>query len=275
MTILRIVCYSNIFVACCAVGYTLSHYHAFTLQPDYYYLGLIFCGTLSLYSCHRYIAYHHIDTTTDTLRLNFIRSISPLILSIAILSTVLSLVLLYRQPQYISIFIPVLPLAIGYSIPLNQNGFRLRDLPYIKILLIAVTWAYLCTWIPLEYSPPSTRFGATVLSSIVVLAFTLPFDIRDIPTDTLRHVHTLPNTWGAQKTWRIVTYVFILYTAIYLLWATLSENVKYYGYCGCGVYMLIMLSQRKKIKDEIYYSLLLEGGLLIPYLLQFLIQKVN
>lgn len=63
---------------------------------------------------------------------------------------------------------------------------NLRDLPYLKIILIAISWGIACGIIPLIIHKQSSSTEILLnftWVSLYILAITIPFDIRDIGID--------------------------------------------------------------------------------------------
>lgn len=85
-------------------------------------------------------------------------------------------------------------ISLFYVVPLGR--YSLRELPYVKIHLIAFTWAALLVAFPLL----NEGFTAGVLWISVahyfyVLAVAIPFDIRDLKYDS-KNQKTIPQTLG-------------------------------------------------------------------------------
>jgi 4-hydroxybenzoate polyprenyltransferase len=95
------------------------------------------------------------------------------------------------------ILIPMGGLSIFYVIPLipiYKKSPSLRDIPYLKIIVIGITWSIAIVWLPMV----DTRYSVGMLSLhltfsllqvfLYVFAITLPFDIRDMKFDKLTHI---------------------------------------------------------------------------------------
>lgn len=97
------------------------------------------------------------------------------------------------------------------------GGRNLRELPYLKIYLIAISWSLLLICFPLLNE--STSVPAVWLGSIHFLYFvgvTIPFDIRDLKYDT-QEQRTLPQIVGVVNAKIIALFLVVLF-GILMLW---------------------------------------------------------
>ena len=97
----------------------------------------------------------------------------------------------------------VLPavLTFGYSFPTGKTSrFRLREVPGIKILTIALSWGWTAFFIPTLITGGSVEENSyAILISLILytIAITIPFDIRDLHKDDFK-MRTLPQVLGAK-----------------------------------------------------------------------------
>ena len=80
-----------------------------------------------------------------------------------------------------------------YILPIFFKGKRLRDFNYIKIFLVAISYALLCGVIPLISLGLSPKILLLIFieKMFFIFAITLPFDYRDRKVDTISNVKTL------------------------------------------------------------------------------------
>lgn len=115
-------------------------------------------------------------------------------------------------------------LSVVYALPLDKIGIkkRLRDIPFIKIFLIALTWTITCVLLPIletNFYPDLFVRRVILLFSIqfiYLLFITLPFDINDIERDIANQTKTIATTLGARKS-QILCFVLFLIDS-YLLY---------------------------------------------------------
>src|SRR5690606_33529009 len=99
---------------------------------------------------------------------------------------------------------PAIIIVLGYIIPVipvKKKWFRLRDIPAIKAVLIAITVSYLTSVLPMLLSE---SYSNKILIHFAerfffILAITIPFDIRDQKFDSHSFLKTLPLLIGEKK----------------------------------------------------------------------------
>lgn len=99
--------------------------------------------------------------------------------------------------------------TIFYVIPLYK--FSLRDIPYLKLFLIAISWAGITVLFPLVQNYMTIRsvdYITFLQRFLFVFIITIPFDIRDLTVDS-KKIKTLPQQLGIKKS-KIVGIVLIL-----------------------------------------------------------------
>ena len=85
------------------------------------------------------------------------------------------------------------------------HGRRLRDLPGIKIFLVAGSFAWVSVILPAVASGVVGQWFVWIMAAeraLFIFALTLPFDIRDLHIDAPAAVKTLPQVlgmWGAVR----------------------------------------------------------------------------
>ena len=94
--------------------------------------------------------------------------------------------------------------------------FSFRDVPLLKIFIIAFSWTYLTIIIPVivhNISFDSNLILNIIVRFLFVLAITIPFDIRDLKFDK---VITLPKYLGVKKS-KILAYIILLICELIIL----------------------------------------------------------
>lgn len=106
--------------------------------------------------------------------------------------------------QSIYILFPFFLMTFFYVIPLFKVGkieISFRNFPAIKILSIAISWAGISVLFPLfeiGYSFTNTVYLEFFQRILFVIAITIPFDIRDLKTDS-KALRTLPQLVGVSN----------------------------------------------------------------------------
>jgi len=176
----------------------------------------------------------------------------------------------FINPYCFIILIPMGGLSVFYVIPIipfYSKSPTLRDLPYLKIFIIAIVWSIAIVWLPLI----DTHFGfisrnefviAMIQNFLFVIAITLPFDVRDIEFDKSNNLKTIPQLLGIKSS--IVLSFILLVTSIYLLYNLPIGDYFYALLIGHSITMII-ISFSKKERTELFFAGLIEGTVLILY----------
>jgi 4-hydroxybenzoate polyprenyltransferase len=124
----------------------------------------------------------------------------------------LGISVLYGIQTFLVAIIPLIS-GILYSIPIMPASWhyhRLKEIPVIKNLVVAVAWALPLSLLPVyitSTSPDwSTAITALFFFNYVFIASILP-DIRDREGDALTHVMTIPVTIGVKRTLALLTVI--------------------------------------------------------------------
>jgi hypothetical protein len=147
-------------------------------------------------------------------------------LSIAASGLIMALSFFFLQTPTRWALVALGAIALLYPLELSVTGkknFRLRDIPFVKIFLIALVWAGMAVVLPVvEHGGWSAvqpeQLQLLGLQLIFILLITLPFDINDWHIDRMTGVKTIPNVLGIQKSKRLVGALSLLYFAGIALW---------------------------------------------------------
>ncbi len=106
-----------------------------------------------------------------------------------------------------------------YSLPMGWIGMKpLRDLPYLKIFLIAYVWGAVSVGLPgvsLGYEFFDSKVLRTVIEiTFFIFAITVPFDIRDVRSDQNQSLKTLPHTVGLKNALLLATVILCVSSGI-------------------------------------------------------------
>ena len=215
---------------------------------------LTFFATLGVYTSHRTLSYRRAKGEPDGRRYHLVANRPVASALVALISLTVAAALATQFP--LTAFWPVVfavPLTLFYLIPLYPSGPRLRDLPYLKVVWVALAWTLVTDVF---------ATGAFTVESILRFAFTLAvallFDIRDVALDRRQGVRTLA---AAAPRWnRRLAIGLPLGCA---LSSPLTLAVAYLISAGIG---LLTTPQR----SEHYYAVWVNGCLLLPPLLLLL-----
>lgn len=219
-------------------------------------LAIMFLATFSVYNINRKTdekedAINHSDRHSFTSRYGKVLSTS------AILAYILAIALALGYGVKTAL-ISAIPLVCGilYSIPWLPETFkyrRLKEIPFVKNLVVAFAWASTPALIPV-YSRSSNAAVATLI--VVIFFFTLVFinsvifDLRDTEGDAASGVKTIPVVFGVQRTINFLAYKNILFGLMDLLLCSFYLSSKFTYLLAAGmIYCNLYLFSFGKVKE--------------------------
>jgi len=278
-SILDFLLFSNVFIAFCAVAQGLVTYYLLKLPPDKSVLAFLFFSTLVVYNLSMLLSKPAQPQHSPYKRVRWIFSHHRLIISITLIATlcILPTALLYLsfQSKLLMIFVGVL--AIGYNVPfltVNQKKIGLRNLPGIKLFLIAFVWSVSCVLLPIvelenKYGI-SVSLGETLLliakRFLFICAITIPFDIRDLFQDKRHELKTIPVILGEKKAWIFCQALLGAYLLLLVLF-TKTINLDVIGITATLFITGWLIFKSNLKKNEYYYFFFLDGTMILQLLI--------
>ncbi len=227
----------------------------------------IFSGTLALYGIHRLIGLKLLNGKNVSQRFQTISRLNREIIVYTILAGIVAAVsfLLLTRTLQLHLLAPGL-LALLYALPLFRKK-RLRDLPYIKIFLIALVWTWLTVWIPaIELQQFGQNTWLMLLERACFLfGITLPFDLRDRETDHRAGIKTLPALMDVRPLGSLAL-------AASFSFAALNYRLGFYAQTtlwGIGISLLIaiiLLWLSPNITHDYFFSGLIDGLMILQFI---------
>ena len=274
---LEIFIYSSINIAVASSLFAAESFYIFNLKPNALYIGFILCATILTYSLHRLIGLQKISLDLPDERFKSVARIKPIVVFMAISSFIgLSILTFKIDASWIIRLIPVALICFFYVLPVMHSGKRLRDLPYIKIGLIAFVWSYVAHIPCFDSSSINQQvFLLTLLfieKLIYIFMITIPFDIRDMQLDQTQNVKTLASSFGSSKSYKLI---WILALVCFCIWITVTVYLN----INLTSLIIIILSQligvaalyiSKDKRSDLYYSGLLDGSISVRSVLVIL-----
>lgn len=143
---------------------------------------------------------------------------------------------------------------------LLYNSFFLdiyiRKIPLLKVFYVGLVWALVNCWLTLpEFSVP-----IFLISFFFITALVLPFDIRDMNSDTVK---TFPMLIGVDNTKYIAYTLVFISNIIGIFYLDLSYTIAFFM-ASIVTYILIYFSDNKR--DDAYYSFGIETCSALPFL---------
>lgn len=278
--------FSNIFIALCAVAQGLVSYQLLGVQPDIYVLGLLFSSTLALYNFSVVLSKPKNPESSTSARVRWIFSHYRLMITISIIAvfSIIPLSLFLSTSSKILLFTLAI-ISIGYSLPLfsiHDKKFGLRNIPGIKLFLIASVWALSCVLLPILEMEKNQTIAVTLNDTILLIAkrflfiaaITVPFDIRDIYQDKFYDLKTIPVLFG-EKWSLLICQGFLGAYLILLVLFTKQFDANFFGLSLTIILSGWLIFRSKWKKNEYYYLFFLDGTLILQYLMLLLFSSIT
>ncbi|TZF86539.1 hypothetical protein FW774_03640 (plasmid) [Pedobacter sp. BS3] len=265
-------------MALCAVAQALVTYQLLYTTPDLYVPGILFCATLALYNFSILLAKPAIPEESPFRRVRWFFKYERLMISITIIC-VLALIPLALFLSMSSLLLLGLLgiIAVAYNLPLfswQDKRFGLRNIPGIKLLLIAVVWSASCVLLPVlelennHHFVVSARDTGLLLAKrfLFIAALAVPFDIRDLFQDRTYELKTIPVIVGEKRAYLFCLFLLALYLVLLFLFnKTLDAN-----FIGLTLSIVLagwLIFKSNWERNEYYYFFYLDGILILQYII--------
>lgn len=277
MRIIAALIQSNIYISLAAVALTVATQVQLGMHPQWHpYLFIIFFATLFEYNLHRLIT---VLTNKEALKSEKHRWVNEnmkafyLLVFISVVG--FGVVALLAKKEILVTFAPIALITVLYSIPVSANPkhlLRLREIPYLKIFMIAAIWSASTILLPIVQS--SETFSQTHIFAMLserfffILAITIPFDIRDLEADGQQELKTIPMLLGEKNSLKLSYFflsVFLLSSTFHYTpekeWMTLLAM----SLSGITTYFFLKMDFFKRM--PFYHYGILDGTLLLQGIL--------
>lgn len=180
------------------IGYILLGMH-----PNILVCFAVFLISFSVYTLDK-IADLDKDITNMPERMRFLKGRKNLVLTCAIAAFLFSMILTFldKPLSLLIILVPVGANAI-YGTRLIPGLPRLKDIPVMKNVVVAVSWALVTILIPaLHLANPESWIVFMIVYFMFIKTFidTVLYDVRDVKGDRENGVRTIPVLIGPEKT---------------------------------------------------------------------------
>lgn len=162
--------------------------------------------------------------------------------------------------------------AISYGfriIPSSKGWLSPRELPHVKLPLIAFVWTLATVLYPAVQAEnhlqlPSNQvllYGAERL--LFVLALTIPFDVRDMHLDDLS-IRTLPMAIGQRRSGYLAMLILSLLSMLHLVYSEASADYAYSSvYAGSALAIWPLAHRKLNELPPLYFTGFLDGMLIL------------
>ena len=250
------------------------------MKPQWHpYLFIIFFATLFEYNLHRFITVITNKEALNSDKHKWVRENLNgfYLLVFASLVGFISIAFLAKKEVLITLA-PIAFLTLFYSIPVLGNKksiFRLREIPYLKIFLIAFVWASSTILLPI-IQLNNTFNRVQVITMLMerfffVFAITIPFDIRDMEADKQAGLKTIPILFNEDTSNAIANLsLFIFFLISFFHYQIQNYNSIIGALSISTLTTLLFLNVNKFKKLTYFYYGILDGTMLLQGLLVLL-----
>lgn len=228
-----------------------------------FYLGTtVLFATLFIYSVHRLYRMENVEEYSK--KNKWLNQRENLLKTIVVISFFMATILYFFFIfQLKSFFLLVFLGLISFFYSRKSKVFNkpLRELPTLKIHLIAITWTVVCFVWPIIFSEKELiNYAKEILVGYTfMVSITIPFDIRDLKFDKIEQ-KTIPQIVGVNGAKIIATVVLLGSLSIIL---TIEREIvnNFFTYITYGGLALLIFFTAEKRK-EFFYSALVDGWVL-------------
>lgn len=255
MRVLAFIIYSNLLVSFSAGSIALACADKLG-NPHYVGIGLIvFLSTLFTYNLQRILRLGEINPQKSSRHLWIEKNqVTLKVLSaIGLVGSVLIYFLVLGWNIDFWLLLTGAILGVLYALKTHPKGRALRDIPYLKIYLIALQWTLAVAVWPYIRIASTIDFPIALVASIFlyILAATIPFDIRDLVYDA-KHKATIPQILGIKgaKTAGLI----LLLSSAGLLVVAFPKMVNVLWFYISFIVLGIFIIKSNKERHEMYFS---------------------
>lgn len=252
---------SSIFIA---INCLLLVYFSFLLYSISIDLNLLLSSyllTFTVYSLDKLSSIKE-DSICMKERAGFIERHKKILTYVTVASYIIAIYLSFSNS--LALFAVLFPQFIGIIYSIKISNFRLKDITGVKNIVVALSWAVVGTFLPLE----NNRRNLIQILLIFYLFFTklfintVLFDVRDIEGDGANGVITVPVLLGIEKT-RILLLILNSTLIFWLIFSYIQGFFQKYLliiiFAICYGYWYILHFCRKNIKIGKSLDLLVDG----------------
>jgi hypothetical protein len=175
----------------------------------------------------------------------------------------------FMKPIALLLLTPFVSIVVLYMTPVFPHGIvkkSLRNLPFVKIFSIGLTWSGACVLFPIFQSGRALDCSVWlyfVYQFLCVLLWTLPFDIRDMAQDK-KGMKTIPQVLGIAMTKIMGISILLLLLFVSFL---LFENALFLLFCIGHLFLSVALLFSKGKQTPFYASFWVESIPIGQYIL--------
>lgn len=267
---------NDYFIAICSGAWFGSTAYALkgTITAHDFYISLLFfCATFIIYNLDRLFGdyWQELQAFLKRPSLKLLPQKTRANLSFQLFFGGLMLWLLTKLSITLILWLSI-PFLVSffYAVPILPSGARPREIPLLKIFLIAFVWAWISV-VPAGENLGFTyeKLGMVLARFCLVYAITIPFDLRDVLADTQTSTTTIPLRIGSRKAIITAFVALIIGVMIAGLWS-IPDMAAHIAASLAAFACLVAWHQQRPY----YFYLLLLDGCILLYALCIVVFKI-
>ncbi len=276
MKILNFLINTNLYISLAAVALTVETQLQLGMSPQWHpYLFIIFFATLFDYNLHRLVTVLTNKQALNGDKHKWLKEYLSLFYVLVAFSVIGFLIAVCLAKKEVLITLsPFAFITIFYSLPIFKNQqylFRLREIPFLKIFLIAIVWSATTILLPIVQSGKSYEMLHVTLMLIerflFVFAITIPFDIRDMNGDAQSGLKTIPLVVGVRQSMLLSNTLIIFFLGLTAWHYHTSHFFVLPAFILSAISTLYFLNDKTLQKKAFYHYGILDGTMLFQGIL--------
>lgn len=268
LKIVRLLVFSNVFIACCAVALQLFCRSTTSIYES----ALLFFAVLTAYSLLKLIGNKNHVQQPDFTAIGWLQRNTTMQYVIAMAAFMGVLFCWYKLQ-----FVFHLSWGIAVVLLLFYAFFRkvhvLSMLPRIfqavmKIGIVAAVW----TFVLLPFDVETSHLMLSTYLFIFILALMIPFEIRDMQHDAPFHVPTVPLLFGESKA-KQISYVLLIVSFLFY-WILDFSGVERYAVGLTTIIGVAWVRETSPTRSDLFFLVAIDGLLLLPFTVSSLLHII-
>lgn len=265
--------YSNLWIAGCALAMALQTQWLLTQRIVLTDLcWFILFSTWVLYALHRLTGLARLKAFSGEGRYSVIGRFRNHIILYALSGAVIGAWFFFQLEFRLQVHIAFTGIiSLGYVLPVLGSGKRLRDIHFLKIFLIAITWSWVTVVLPALEAGVRWHIGLIMLiveRAVFLFAITLPFDIRDHQIDAHTGVKTIPGYIGMAATKKLSATCLLM--AVLLAALNIGHVYLLSSFAGLFISMIltaVLIWKADRARHDYFFTGALDGSMILQFLL--------
>lgn len=194
------------------------------------------------------------------------------------LCTIWLFCLFFFPIKFIFLLIPLALLSILYHPPkeLKFINLNLREIPYLKSILVAICWGYLIYLLPallIENFQWYFLYNFFFLT-LYFWSITIPFDIRDLEQDKMKNVQTLASRLSPSKVKKISITLLLISSIFSLIGAYFGflSNTLSYSLATSFLLSTYIVYKTNNQKPAWHFDAFIDGSMLLAPIIYILLK---